>query len=176
MTHRNSLLAVAAALVATQVLSGGTTIVEDFEDGTNEAGWTWGTGNELIVPDFGNPDAYLTDLTLVTFTPIASTGLGVSSEFTGNYRQRGVISVGIDLIIFDSNLPYGNRPLTLILYNYNGTPFNFDDDFGAFFIGDKDVPDPGGAPASSPSPRPPIRAGSPSGSTAGPPVTPRGTS
>ena len=150
MTHRNSLLAVAAALVATQVLSGGTTIVEDFEDGTNEAGWTWGTGNELIVPDFGNPDAYLTDLTLVTFTPIASTGLGVSSEFTGNYRQRGVISVGIDLIIFDSNLPYGNRPLTLILYNYNGTPFNFDDDFGAFFIGDKDVPDPGGAPGLTP--------------------------
>ncbi|MHC5023555.1 MAG: hypothetical protein ACYTGG_06535 [Planctomycetota bacterium] len=150
MRHRNFLFAFMVLLGATETAPAGNTFVEGFEDGTNEAGWTWGTGNELIVPDFGNPGAYLTDTTLITFTPIASTGLGFSSEFTGNYRQRGVISVGIDLIIFDANLDYGNRPLTLILYNYNGTPFNFDDDFGAFFVGDKDVPDPGGAPGVTP--------------------------
>ncbi|MHC4140409.1 MAG: hypothetical protein ACYTE6_00425 [Planctomycetota bacterium] len=141
MNHRNILSLVAALVVPASAL-GGTTFVEGFEDGTNEAGWTWGTGNEQIVPDFGNPDAYLTDLTLVTFTPFATTGLGVSSEFTGNYRQRGVISVGVDLILFDTGFDPGPRPLTIFLNNYNGTPFNFDDDFGAFFVGDKTIPDP----------------------------------
>jgi hypothetical protein len=150
MTHRTIIVTLAIVLAVPCAALAGSTFVEGFEDGTNEAGWSWGTGGEQIVPDFGNPDAYLLDTTLVTFTPIAATGLGVSSEFTGNYRQRGVISVGVDLILFDTGFDPGSRPLTLFLYNYNGTPFDFDDDFGAFFIGDKDIPDPGLPPGLTP--------------------------
>ncbi|MHC5115154.1 MAG: choice-of-anchor E domain-containing protein, partial [Planctomycetota bacterium] len=40
------------------------TVVEDFEDLSNDYGWKWGTGNETIVPLNGNPDAHLADSSL----------------------------------------------------------------------------------------------------------------
>lgn len=121
------------------------TFVETYEDGTNRGNWSWGTGNEEIVPLNGNPGAYLQDLTLSTFTPGASTAPGDFSQFVGNYRARGVSSVGIDLVILDTGFPIdpSSRPLTLILHNDNGTPQDFEDDWGAWFVGPDPIPSPG---------------------------------
>lgn len=122
------------------------TFVETYEDGMNHGMWSWGTGNEQIVTTGGNPGAHLQDLTLSTFTPGAATAPGYFSQFVGNFRGRGVSSVGIDLRIFDVSFPVdpSSRPLTLILHNDNGTPQNFEDDWGAWFIGNDPIPTPGG--------------------------------
>ena len=122
---------------------GVTTFVETFDEGSNQGAWSWGTGNESISPLNGNPGAFLQDLTLSSCCPAASTSFGDTSAFTGNYRARGVSSVGIDLITLDASFGVGGRPLSVILVNDNGTPGNFEDDSGAFFVGDTNIPDPG---------------------------------
>ena len=105
----------------------GTTFTETFEiAGRNVGEWQWGTGSEIFVESNGNPGRYLREDYLVTFTPRASTDFGGESFFTGDYRERNVSSVGVDMAI-----PYvsGNvtgRTVTLILLNDNGTP----DDLG----------------------------------------------
>ena len=57
--------------------------------------------------------------------------------------DRGVTSVGVDLIVKDAAFPIGSRPLTLFLTNDSGTPDNYDDDLWAWYTGDKEVPQAG---------------------------------
>lgn len=116
------------------------TVVETFESGTNEGAWTFGTGNEYFVDADGNPGRYLRDSSLVSFTPRASTSFGVESAFTGDYRARGVQSVGIDLAIASVSGTVSTRRLTLILLNDNGTPFDLADDWGAYTVTDLPLP------------------------------------
>ncbi|MHC4908848.1 MAG: hypothetical protein ACYTF9_03910, partial [Planctomycetota bacterium] len=54
-----------------------------------------------------------------------------------------VTSVGVDLITLDTTFGIGTRPLTVMLTSDNGTPFDFDDDRVVYYVGDKDIPDPG---------------------------------
>ena len=110
------------------------TTVETFDGGTNEGGWTFGTGNEQLQTDGGNPGAHLRDSTLVSFTPRASTSFGVVSAFTGDYAARGVTSLGIDLAVASSSGTYTGRTLTLLLLNDNGTPNDLSDDWGAYTV------------------------------------------
>ena len=110
------------------------TTVETFDGGVNEGGFTFGTGNEQILIDGGNPGAHLRDSTLVSFTPRASTSFGVASAFTGDYAGRGVTSVGIDLAVASCSGSYTGRTLTLILLNDNGTPNDLQDDWGAYTV------------------------------------------
>ncbi|MFT4540694.1 MAG: hypothetical protein ACI841_002622 [Planctomycetota bacterium] len=135
--------ALVALALSSSAFAQNTTLVEGFEGGSNIGNWSWGTGNESFSPLNGHPGAFLQDLTLFSCCPTLSTGFGATSVYTGNYRAEGVVSVGADLIILDASLSVGSRPLSVILDNDNGTPFNFDDDFGAYFIGDKDIPDAG---------------------------------
>jgi hypothetical protein len=117
------------------------TTVETFETGTNEGGWTWGSGLEYFVDGYGNPGRYLRDSSLVTFTPRASTSFGVASAFTGDYRGRGVESVGIDMAIAEVlGGGVSGRTVTLILLNDNGTPDDLLDDWGAFTVTSLAVP------------------------------------
>lgn len=116
------------------------TVVETFENGTNEGAWTFGTGNEFFVEANGNPGWYLRDASLVTFTPRASTSFGVASEFTGDYHERGVTSVGIDLAIPSVNGNVSGRRLSLILLNDNGTPSDLADDWGAYTVTNSPLP------------------------------------
>jgi hypothetical protein len=127
-----------------------TTFVETFETGTNEGEWTFGTGNEFFVDMNGNPGRYLRDSSLVTFTPRASTSFGVASAFTGDYRARGVESVGIDLAIASASGNVSSRTLSLILLNDNGTPFDLADDFGAYTVTSLPLPPVGVAGLNSP--------------------------
>ena len=120
-----------------------TTFAEGFDSGSNQGGWQWGTGNEAISPLNGHPGAYLKDLTLSTCCPSLDTTFGQSSIFTGDLAAKGVTSIGVDLITLHTDLPVTGRPLTLVLWNDGGTPFNFTDDWGAYNVGAKDIPDSG---------------------------------
>ena|SRR5215213_1615701 len=116
------------------------TTTETFETGTNQGMWTWGTGNEYFVETNGNPGRYLRDSYVVTFTPRASTSFGVESIFTGDYHDRKVASVGIDLAIASVNGGVSGRKVTLILLNDNGTPGDLRDDWGAFTVTNLPIP------------------------------------
>jgi len=114
---------------------------ETFDGGSNVGGWTFGTGNEVIEGSGGNPGAYLHDTFVDTFAPQPRTSQ--PSLFTGDLRQLGVTSIGIDLITFSVDFSAEGRPLTLMLISDQGTPANFDDDWAAYIMGPSNVPLPG---------------------------------
>jgi hypothetical protein len=138
------MLLLAAMLLAAPSALAQSAHVEGFDGGSNEGNWSWGTGNQTISPLNGNPGAYLQDLTLFTAQPTLRTEPGVASAFTGDYVASKVTSIGVDLITLGKQFPVeGNRFVTLVLLDDNGTPGNPNDDRGAYFVSDDLVPDAG---------------------------------
>jgi hypothetical protein len=125
------------------------TFVESFESGTNEGGWTFGTGNEFLAADIGHPGACVFDASLISYAPRASTSFGVGSVFTGDWAARGVVRIGIDLATAWAEANMGERPITVILLNDNNTPYDLDDDWGAYFVSSQLAPRPGAVTASA---------------------------
>jgi len=136
---RAAALALVAALAAAPALA--ETFTETFDGGSNVGGWTFGTGNQVIEGSGGNPGAYLHDTFVDTFAPQPRTSQ--PSVFTGDLRQLGVTSIGIDLITFSVDFSAEGRPLTLMLVSDQDTPANFDDDWAAYIMGPSNVPLPG---------------------------------
>ena len=139
------------------------TFVETFEDHSNVGNWSFfdmgRKGIEVIETEGGNPGAYLhTGLGkngwLDTFAPQLHTKVGGQCMFTGDYRAKGVVQVGIDVAIFgpDNSLPpppplddrvnTEGRPLSLLLRYDAGTPEDYSDDLTAYYIGDTNIPMP----------------------------------
>lgn len=123
------------------------TFVESFESGTNEGGWTFGTGHEFLATDIGNPGLCVFDASLISYAPRASTSFGVSSVFTGDWAARGVVRIGIDLATAWAEANMGARPITVILLNDNNTPYDLDDDWGAYLVSAQLAPQPGAVSA-----------------------------
>ncbi|MGH9381507.1 MAG: choice-of-anchor J domain-containing protein, partial [Thermoanaerobaculia bacterium] len=128
-------------------VTGGTTFIETFDDGGNAGNWTFGIPQiEVTESDGGNPGWWLHSTCveldcLDTFAPqLRTTPMGDDNEFTGNYRQRGVTSVGVDLQTVDADFSVDGRPLTVMLVQDNGTPDDFSDDWAAYYIGDENIP------------------------------------
>lgn len=149
MSTRITIASTALALgLASAALAGGAeTFTEPFDDGSNEGNWTFGIpGIEVFERAGGNPDWWLHSTCeglncLDTFAPQPrTTPLGGESEFTGNYAERGVTSIGIDLQTLDVDFSAEERPLTIILVNDNGTPEDETDSWGAYFIGPDNIP------------------------------------
>jgi hypothetical protein len=96
---------------------------------------------EVIEPSGGNPGAWLHSTCsglncLDTFAPQFRAQLGVRSIFTGNYRQKRITSLGIDVeVIGPAFVSTGSRPLTLVLLDDNGTPGEFLDDNAVYLTG-----------------------------------------
>jgi hypothetical protein len=124
---------VAAAFAGGLGLAGVPTFVETFDGGSNAGGWTFGGPGGGIQAAGGNPGAYLSSGLLDTFAPQPRT-TQAGSPFTGNYRERGVTSFGVDLVTFQA-MTTGGRPLTLMLIHDNDTPGVFADDTAAYFMG-----------------------------------------
>lgn len=120
-----------------------TTFVEPFDGGSNEGGWSFGTGGESIQTSGGNPGAYLFVPVVDTFAPQPRTGFGVASLFTGDYRAQEVTSVGVDLITNSVDFTAEDRPLSVLLVSDNDTPGDGTDDWAAYTIGPTNVPLPG---------------------------------
>lgn len=113
---------------------------EGFDAGSNVGGWT--IGPPMTNPQSGgNPGAWRNG-SVDTFAPqVRTTGAG--SVFHGNWRAKGVRSVGIDLITVSTQF-LADRELTLMLSNDAGTPGNTADDCVVYFLGTRRVPQPGG--------------------------------
>jgi hypothetical protein len=116
----------------------GSTSTTTFSAG-NVGGWVWGGPNETTPASGGFPGAYKRTDGLDTFAPtLDTTG---SSIFTGDYRTAGVSALGVDLQSFSIDFPTScQRPLSLQLWNDNGTPGNFGDDTYVYFVSPDDVP------------------------------------
>ena len=123
------------------------TFVDTFDEHVNVGGWSF-FGNpdnhyEKIEMQGGNPGAYLYEEGLDTYAPQLRTPIGYPSIFTGNYREKGVTRVGVDIAIFGAAAT-GGRPLSLLLRNENGTPYDYSDDIQVFWTGTKPIPQPNG--------------------------------
>ena len=110
--------------------------VETFTNGSNVGGWTLGPPATFPASG-GNPGYYLETL-VDTYAPRPrSTDKG--SPFAGDWRARGVVSVGIDLRTLSVQFPF-DRELTLMLGNDSGTPADPLDDCVVYFLGTRRVP------------------------------------
>lgn len=107
---RQPVTLLAFALLASTAIGG--TDLEDFDNGTNPSGWTWGTSTS-VVPTGGNPAGHLKTPVVDSFAPQLRTTVA-SSPFHGNYRTGGVTSIHVDLAVFSANFPY-DREATLML-------------------------------------------------------------
>ena len=134
MQSRWIVLVPIVALATGTVPAADQTFVETFDSGSaNEGGWTFGGPSGSFPGSGGNPGAYLASGLLDTFAPMPRTTL-VGSLFTGDFRKRGVSSIGLDLNTFQAGST-GGRPLTLMLIHDNQTPGNPNDDTAAYFLG-----------------------------------------
>ncbi len=137
------------AIVGALALVGGgvaraDTFTETFTNGVNQGGWTFGYPPGQSFPAAGgNPEWYFRVAGLDTTVPLLhTTSSAFSPVFVGNYRSRNVTQITADVNVFATNFPIGPFPLTVMLYSNNGTPGNFDDDWGAYLLGDS-IPAPG---------------------------------
>ncbi len=116
----------------------GTTHTTDFSANV-DGGWTWGGPFPSTPVSGGFPGAYLRTSDLDTFAPQLRTS--GASMFTGDYRAARVTALGVDLKSFSIDFPSScQRPLSLMLWNDNGTPGNVFDDTYVYFVSPDDIP------------------------------------
>ena len=115
--------------------------VEPFETGQNEGDWSFYTIYGAVIEDTGgNPDEYVHDANISSFAPRGGSGYGDESMFTGGWKARNVISVGIDLRSIFYQWDVSSRYVALMIRNDAGTPDYLGDDWGAYFVGPDKVP------------------------------------
>lgn len=107
------------------------TYVESFSDGSNTGEWSF-AGPEQIVNDGGNPGDYLAAIGFETGAPWPLTR-SAESVFVGNYRERGVTRVGLDVVVTSMAYPE-ERPCAVTLREDNNTPDDISDDWVAYKI------------------------------------------
>ena len=137
--------AVIALALTTQVATANdpSATTETFTGGSNEGAWSFGLP-PTIVPDGGNPGAWLRSGLLDTFTPIGRTQLGSANAFHGDYRAASVNSLGIDLATISNQFPNScMRPIAVQLVSDPGTPGNVFDDTDVYFTSNELAPCPG---------------------------------
>ena len=134
---------IAILLLAGTVSVQADSFTETFSGGSNQGGWLFnGTGS--ILPNGGNPDAWLSAVDVDTFGPMLASNPSVSSPFTGNYVERGITSIGFDGMS-NSDFNTAGDPafsITLRLRDSQGTPFDQSDDLWVYIVGDELIPQP----------------------------------
>jgi hypothetical protein len=132
-------LGAAALMLATTTASATDPVIVTFDNNVNIGAWTYGLPPQYPASG-GNPGKYLLAAGLDTFAPQLRTQ--GTSVFTGDYRAKGVSSIGLDLITSHVDFSAAGRPLTLMLINDNGTPGDPTDDKAVIFKG-PNIPVPG---------------------------------
>ncbi len=108
---------------------------EGFDGGSNTGGWTLGPPPSF--PSSGGNPSFFHSTLVDTFAPQPQTS-GAPSVFTGDWRAKGVRSIGIDLRTLSIQFPF-DRELTLMLTDDGGTPSTADD-WIIYFLGTERVP------------------------------------
>ncbi|MGH2570019.1 MAG: hypothetical protein ACRDGR_02255 [bacterium] len=116
--------------------SRGAEFVDDFEGGTNDAGWAYIAGFDTLEPVGGNPGWWLHSPILDTFDPTLYSAVDGPTPFTGDYRAANVSKISVDIQTLSVDFGDGSGfNVILLLRDTNGTPFDiFDDDF-AYSVG-----------------------------------------
>ena len=114
MNRISSLLGL-AALALSATTASAQTYTDTFEGGVNSAGWTFGAGNDTVEATGGNPGAYVRD-SLNFFNAPEVKNTNNSNLFVGDFRDRGVNSMGIDLVVHSTAFN-SFRDVSLILSN-----------------------------------------------------------
>jgi len=115
---------------------------EAFSKGTNEGGWSW-DGGIVSIQKGGNPQWYLRTADDLTNAPQVATAFGIDSEFTGNYRAKGVFRMGADFITERVDDSAAGLPISLFLTSDPGTPDDPSDDCTIYSVGAAFAPVPG---------------------------------
>ena len=134
MKHGIWAASITASFFATGAAFAGQTQTETFSGGSNQGGWTYDLPNQVIETSGGNPGAYLHEPLIDSPEPRPHTALGGSSFFTGDYRAGRVEAFGVDVIVHSAQF-FTSPPLTLLLANDNGTPFDTSDDCVVYLVG-----------------------------------------
>ncbi|HEX4825108.1 MAG TPA: hypothetical protein VFV19_12450 [Candidatus Polarisedimenticolaceae bacterium] len=116
---------------------------EEFTGGSNEGGWSWDGGFPSIPQKGGNPKWYLRTHNDDTYAPQVATAFGIDSEFTGNYRAKGVFRMGADFLTERVDFSAADRPISLLLTSDPGTPDDPSDDCTIYTVGTAFAPVPG---------------------------------
>lgn len=116
------------------------TLTEQFSQGSNEGGWTIG-GVEFHFAHGGNKGSYIESRANDTYAPQPRTT--APSGFSGDYRARRVLAVGVDLITLRVDFSAAERPLSVLLTSDPGTPEDPFDDCTAYLLGTEFAPEPG---------------------------------
>ncbi len=112
------------------------TFTDDFEGGSNQAGWTFIPGGDLLESSGGNPGWWLHQPQYDTFDPAVQSSWANDNPFKGDYTLSGVSRISFDLI--NHHMDFGDGSgfnVVLLLRNTHGTPNDVDDDDFAYFIG-----------------------------------------
>ncbi len=119
-----------------------TTVEETYDGPPDQTSWGLSPWYEQVEPSGGHPGAFLYVQRVDAAEPSLLTIPGRSADFLGDYRAKGVISMGVDINLFgcglDPNMTLGTcekRPVTLILHSDMGTPDDPLDDCDAAFVG-----------------------------------------
>ncbi len=126
--------------------------VNTLDDGKNVGGWSYFNTDdnsiELLEPDGGHGGAYIhlrceqtPEFNFCLRTPaprLRTTVGGTANVFHGDYRDRQVSEIGIDLT---SMMTFGpSRPLSLVLRSDGGTPNNPTDDVYIYTVSSLNLP------------------------------------
>jgi hypothetical protein len=109
---------------------------EGFDGNSNVGGWTFAAPFESIAPAGGNPGPFLRGQ-IDAQAPYAHSTTA-TTLFTGDYRARGVTSVGADLITIAATFATPGRQLAVLLVTDSGTA-DPADDWAAYRFG-ADIP------------------------------------
>jgi hypothetical protein len=123
-------LLLAAALATPAVAQ-----VDDFENGTNPNGWSFGvTTPDVIESTGGNPGGWLHNPLIDSFAPILTIDPASTSLFVGDLRANGVTRIGLDAITNSATFGAAGREMSILLRDTKGT-FDVSDDDYAYFVG-----------------------------------------
>ena len=118
------------------VCSAKATTIETFDNGSNNGDWRLTTNPDRLLqiePNGGNPGAFLHGQ-VASSVPTWYVPAGTQTDFLGDYFEKGVVGMGIDLNIFvGNNEP--SRTLTLDLRTTQGTGDFFTNGIEAYYIG-----------------------------------------
>ncbi len=104
-----------------------TGIVEDFEDGVIDGGWSWSSA-DFIVSEGGNPDAYGFGPEHWVPTPSYWTDWDASG-WSGDFAAMGVTGFSIDVMtVATQNNWFHEYPMFIAIMNHMGTPGDITDD------------------------------------------------
>jgi hypothetical protein len=133
--------AVIIPLLIPAALVGADDFVVTFDEG-NDRGWTFQAIPDTAIDAIdGTPRPSLSSACPEGQTCIEAIGVEVralpleSGQFVGDFRARGVSSIGCDAILRSVSIPTPPTPMSLVLYSDRGTPTDGGDDLWVWHVG-----------------------------------------